>query len=254
MELNVSNIQHFSVGDGPGIRTTVFLKGCNLRCPWCHNPETVSPQPQELIFKATGKRVTYGKLMSVECVADEVMEDEVFYAGDGGVTVSGGEPLLQSEAVSELLFLLKQKRISTLVDTAGCVPWEAFERILDVTDIFYFDVKSGENEKYSSVIRGDASVAFENLSRLVSGGRLVHARVPLIPNFNTDEEDCEKICRRISECGVKYVDLIPFHRMGSSKYEALGKEYACRDTIPQSKNEITKIASIYEKYFKISIE
>ena len=254
MELNVSNIQHFSVGDGPGIRTTVFLKGCNLRCPWCHNPETVSPQPQELIYKATGKRVSYGKLMSVGEIVDEVLEDEAFYGDTGGVTVSGGEPLLQSRGVAELFAVLKQKGISTLIDTAGCVPWEAFEAVLNVTDQFYFDVKSGEREKYSSVIRGDGDIAFENLSRLVSAGCRVHARVPLIPGFNTDGEKCESICRIISRCGVKEVDLIPFHRMGSSKYEALGREYAYRDTAPQKESEISKIAGIYAKYFKITIE
>ena len=255
MEINVSSIQHFSVGDGPGIRTTEFLKGCNLKCPWCHNPETISGESQELLFKENNKRVTYGKKMSLEEVIGEVMEDEIFYEdGGGGVTVSGGEPLLQSRAVAELLQALKRKGISTLVDTAGCVPWEAFERVLDVTDIFYFDVKIGDSEKYASVIGGDAERIFDNLSRLQKSGCRFHVRIPLIPGFNTDDEECAKICERLNEIGVEEVHLLPFHRLGSSKYEALGKTYSYKDVSPLGKEDIGRIADIYKKHFKITIE
>ncbi|MBP5730137.1 MAG: 4Fe-4S cluster-binding domain-containing protein, partial [Clostridia bacterium] len=104
--LNVSCVQHFSTGDGPGIRTTVFLKGCNLHCPWCHNPENISPQPQTLVYPQADKRVSYGRLRSIDDVTAEVLEDLVFYglndgtpaAQRGGLTLSGGEPLLQSGA------------------------------------------------------------------------------------------------------------------------------------------------------------
>jgi len=253
--LNVSNIQHFSTGDGPGIRTTVFLKGCNLRCPWCHNPETVSPKPQELFYGISNKRVTYGRLMTLDEVLDEVLEDEIFYReGGGGVTVSGGEPMLQSEAVAELFKRLKEKGISTLVDTAGDVPWECFERVKEFTDIFYFDVKTGSEEKYSHTVGGDGARIYDNLCRLISDGCTVHARIPLIPDFNTAEEDRREICQRLIAAGVEYVDLLPFHRMGSGKYEALGKEYAYKDVEPQSKNEIAEIAETYKKYFNITIE
>ena len=111
-ELNVSNIQHFSTGDGPGIRTTVFLKGCNLRCPWCHNPETVSAAPQTLTFAAAERTQTYGVRMRVEQVVAEVMEDADFYrASGGGVTVSGGEPLLQAGGVAALARALAKQGI-----------------------------------------------------------------------------------------------------------------------------------------------
>lgn len=255
MTLNVSNIQHFSVGDGPGIRTTVFLKGCNLRCPWCHNPETISREAQELLFNATGKRVLYGKAMTLDEVMREVMEDADFYReSGGGVTASGGEPLLQSEGVAALFARLKELGISTLVDTAGCVPWECFERVIDVTDVFYFDVKTGNESAYQSVIGADGARVFENLRRLIAIGADVHARIPLIPNFNTLRASCDEICQRLLWAGVGRVDLLPFHRMGSAKYEALGLEYPYRDTTPQPSEEIARIAENYKKYFTVTTE
>ena len=143
MTLNVSDIQHFSTGDGPGIRTTVFLKGCNLRCPWCHNPETISTEPQTLHFKQAGSTQTYGSRMPLHQLLLQLLEDEDFYrASGGGVTVSGGEPLLQAAGVAALGKELRERGISVVVDTAGCVPWERFAEVLDATDLFYFDYKS----------------------------------------------------------------------------------------------------------------
>ncbi|MBQ8408577.1 MAG: glycyl-radical enzyme activating protein [Clostridia bacterium] len=253
--LNVSNIQHFSVGDGPGIRTTVFLKGCNLRCPWCHNPETVSPATQELYFEKANKTVVYGKLMTIDELLTEIMEDEAFYReSGGGITVSGGEPLLQSEGVADLLEAARKEKISTLVDTAGDVPWESLAQVIPFTDVFYFDIKSGSAEDYATVIKGNAERILNNLSRLIAERQAVHVRIPLIPNFNTSVNSCEEICQRLIAAGVRQVDLLPFHRMGSAKYEALGREYAYRSISPQSPQEIEQIAEIYRKHFHTTIE
>ena len=255
MTLNVSNIQHFSVGDGPGIRTTLFLKGCNLRCPWCHNPETVSPKPQELYFKNAGKRVTYGTRMTLDEVMAELLEDEVFYReSGGGVTVSGGEPLLQSEAVAALLARLKEKGISTLIDTAGDVPWASIERVKDLTDRFYFDIKTGSDEAYATVVGANPARVYENLSRLIAQGATVSVRIPLIPDFNASEEASRAICERLSRIGVTEVDLLPFHRLGSAKYEALGLDYPYARMTPQPRTEIEAIKAIYDPYFKVTVE
>lgn len=250
MTLNVSNIQHFSTGDGPGIRTTVFLKGCNLNCPWCHNPETVSPQPLTLCYPQARRNVSYGKRMTVEEIISEVMEDQDFYrAGGGGATVSGGEPLLQSEGVVELAAALKEKGVPTIVDTAGAVAWEALERVLPVTDAFYFDYKSGDDALYRDVIGGDRRLIHQNLCRLMESGAAVHVRVPLIPHFNMSDTACAQICEQLAAAGVTQVDLLPFHRLGSSKYEALGKTYAYRDVPPSPKEDIDRVARIYRSYF-----
>ena len=253
--INVSDIQHFSTGDGPGIRTTVFLKGCNLRCPWCHNPETISAAPQTLTFAQANRTQTYGHAMTAQQVLAQVMEDEDFYrASGGGVTFSGGEPLLQAEGVAEVAIALGAQGISVVVDTAGCVPWESFAAVLDVTDLFYFDYKTPYPDAYREVVGGDHALIYGNLCKLIASGAHVHVRVPLIPGVNTDAQACAKACEQLRAAGVQYVDLLPFHRMGTGKYEALGKAYAYAGVQPLSFEETSQIASIYRQYFEISIE
>ena len=253
--LNVSDIQHFSTGDGPGIRTTVFLKGCNLRCPWCHNPETISAAPQTLTFAQANRTQTYGHAMTAQQVLAQVLEDEDFYrASGGGVTFSGGEPLLQADGVAEVAKALGAQGISVVVDTAGCVPWESFAAVLDVTDLFYFDYKTPYPDAYREVVGGDYALIYGNLCKLIASGAHVHVRVPLIPGVNTDAQACAKACEQLRAAGVQYVDLLPFHRMGTGKYEALGKAYAYAGVQPLSFEETSQIASIYRQYFEISIE
>ena len=253
--LNVSDIQHFSTGDGPGIRTTVFLKGCNLHCPWCHNPETISAAPQTLTFAHANHTQTYGCVMTAQQVLAQVLEDEDFYrASGGGVTFSGGEPLLQADGVAEIAKALGAQGISVVVDTAGCVPWERFAAVLDVTDLFYFDYKTPYPDAYREVVGGDYALIYGNLCKLIASGAHVHVRVPLIPGVNTDAQACAKACEQLRAAGVQYVDLLPFHRMGTGKYEALGKAYEYVDVPPPSPAEIAEIASIYQQYFEVTIE
>ena len=127
-KIMVTDIQHFSVGNGAGIRTTVFFKGCNLRCPWCHNPETVPFAQTELFYPHLGKREICGKEMSVNEVLSELLEDKDYYIeSGGGVTFSGGEVMLQVDRAVELAKLLQQEDISLIVDTAGNVPYTFFE-------------------------------------------------------------------------------------------------------------------------------
>ena len=253
--LNVSSIQRFSTGDGPGIRTTVFLKGCNLRCPWCHNPESISKKTETLIYPGTHRAVTYGKTMSLEELFDDVIEDIDFYReSGGGVTVSGGEPLLQPVGVAELARRLRSVGISTLVDTAGCVPWENFLCVADHVDTFYYDVKTADGALYENVVRGDKALVFGNLGRLVEAGKDVVVRIPLIPGFNMSGTDHERIYVELKKTGARRVDLLPFHRLGSSKYEAMGLTYGYKDTPPPEEAKIEKIKKIYEDGFIVRIE
>ena len=253
--LNVANIQHFSVGDGPGIRTTVFLKGCCLHCPWCHNPETISPQPQVLFFEKAGRRVAYGEWMAVETVLERVLPDAEFYAASGGgVTVSGGEPLLQAPAVAELCRRLQQQGIHTLLDTAGCVPWEAFAAVLPYTDCFFYDWKTSDPRLCAEQIGGELDRIAANLQRLLQTGKDVHVRLPLIPGFNDSPEDCERTADILQGFGVKRVDILPFHRLGSSKYEAMGRPYAYRDTAPPTEQAVEAAAAVYRRRFCVGVE
>lgn len=255
MKLFVSDIQHFSVGDGPGIRTTVFLKGCNLRCPWCHNPETISREPVTLTYSRAGKTVTYGRTMTVQAVLEEVMEDVDFYRqSGGGVTLSGGEPLLQHEAVAALANALKGKNIPTLLDTAGCVPWAHFEEVLPFVDTVFFDWKTGDPAFMKASIGGDLSLVRDNLTRLLRVHPDVHVRIPLIPAVNTDEAQVAAMIADLRTAGAQTVALLPFHRLAVGKYEAMGKPYPFRDTPPLSTAEVEKLSRLYREYFQVYIE
>lgn len=255
IQLNISDIQHFSVGDGPGIRTTVFLKGCNLRCPWCHNPETISPEAVTLTYKKANKTVTYGRTMTVDEVVAEVMEDIDFYRqSGGGVTISGGEPLLQYEAVAALAKALQDKGIPVILDTAGCVSWSRFEAVLSFVDTVFLDWKTSDPSFMKERIGGNVSLIKENLTRLIASGTDVHIRIPLIPDVNTSEEAVAAIITDLREAGAKTVALLPFHRLAVGKYEAMGLEYPYRDTPPLPAEEAKAIADRLSPYFTVYAE
>lgn len=253
--LNVSHIQFFSTGDGPGIRSTIFLKGCNLCCPWCHNPETIASVPQTLSFPDTGKLVSYGKNMSVEAAVELVMRDLDFYkASKGGVTVSGGEPMLQPEGVAELCRCLRRLGVSTLIDTAGNVPWQHFEQVLPYADSFFYDFKSPDEKVYREIVRGNLKLIYDNLKKLSDKKVDLHVRIPLIPGINDDDRSLERSVALLLDTGVENVDLLPFHRMGGAKYRAMGLSYAFRDTLPLSGERILEIKAVFERNFTVTVE
>ncbi len=252
--LYISNIQHFSVGDGDGIRTTLFCKGCNLRCPWCHNPENLQRAPVTLRYASTGKTEILGKCVSEEDILPELLEDADFYAeGNGGVTISGGEAMLQADALAPLAKLLKEHGISVLVDTAGCVPYSAFQAMNPFVSGYLFDFKTADERQYRE-IGGSLSLVTENITRLRADGMNVFIRIPLIPGFNTDEASVQGICAHLTAMGITHVELLPFHRLGSAKYEAMGLTYAYREQRPLTKEEIGKITQAYQTYFTVKVE
>jgi pyruvate formate lyase activating enzyme len=255
IQLNISDIQHFSVGDGPGIRTTIFCKGCNLRCPWCHNPETISRQTVTLTYPRANKSITYGRLMTVEEILREVMEDVDFYReSGGGVTVSGGEPMLQYEAVAELAEALRERGIPVILDTAGCVAWGRFETVLPYVDTVFFDWKTSDPTFMSERIRGSLPLIKDNLTRLLKTGKDIHVRIPLIPSVNTSEEALAAIAADLREVGAKTVALLPFHRLAVGKYEAMGIPYPYRDTPPLPADTLRRAVEILSKDFTVYTE
>ena len=255
IQLNISDIQHFSVGDGPGIRTTIFCKGCNLRCPWCHNPETISCDTVTLTYPKANKSITYGRLMTVEEILREVMEDADFYReSGGGVTVSGGEPLLQAEAVAELAKALQAQGISVLLDTAGCVPWSRFEAVLPYVDTVFFDWKTSDPAVMKERIGGDLALVKSNLARLLQTDKDIHVRIPLIPAINTTEEALTAIAVDLREVGAKTIALLPFHRLAAGKYEAMGLDYPYRDTPPLPAEEVSRAAAHLSEFFTVYTE
>lgn len=255
MKLNISDIQHFSLGDGDGIRTTVFFKGCNLHCPWCHNPETLSSATQILRFNNATETKICGTRMSVEEILDDVLSDKDFYEeSGGGVTLSGGEVLLQADGAAVLAKQLCERGVHVIVDTAGNAPYGEFQKLNPYAAEYYYDLKAADAADYKAVTGGDFGLITDNMKRLLSDGKKVRARIPLIPEFNDSEEYSEKMCAVLREIGVKNVDLLPFHRLGSAKYKALGIPYAYAKRQPMPLRDAEKIAKIYNKYFQVKIE
>ncbi len=254
MLLNISNIQHFSTGDGEGIRTTVFFKGCNLRCPWCHNPENLSAAPSVMRYKAIDKTETLGKKVEIEDILPELLEDKDFFLqSGGGVTLSGGEVMLQADDVAVLVKKLNEYGISVLIDTAGCVPYKEFEKLNPLVQGYLFDFKTANVQNYRE-IGGDLETVTQNLTRLISDGANVQVRIPLIPHFNTDADSILEICKHLKTIGIGEVELLPFHRLGSAKYEALGLDYQYKNYELLSKDKLDEIIKQYSKYFKVIIE
>ena len=225
----VSEIQRFSVGDGDGIRTTVFMQGCNLRCPWCHNPETIPMEGARLVYKHLPDEVKIsGKHMTVGEVFDIVVQDMEFYKkSNGGITLSGGEPLLQVDFCVELARKCRDNAISVIIDTAGDVPFESIEKVIPFTDCFYYDLKC-DIDDYKK-IGANGQRVFDNLLRLASISKVV-ARLPIVPGFN--DGMMETLAEFLSTTAITEVHLLPFHRLGSGKYKALGLTYAYESHAP----------------------
>ena len=232
----ISDIQHFSLGDGPGIRTTVFFKGCNLHCPWCHNPETISPKPELLYFErlciSCGKcaalcgchKITdgrhefersqcsscgkcahscpsgalkfYGQAMTAEEIIEDILQDEDFYRqSSGGVTLSGGEPLLQADFCAHLAKMCKQNGIKVLLDTAGNVNYSQFEKVLPYIDCVYLDLKGADSEKMQKLTGANMELILDNLRRLIRDNISATVRIPIIPQYNDDAASDRKSTR-----------------------------------------------------------
>ena len=251
----IFDIERNSFVDGPGIRTTVFFKGCNLKCAWCHNPESQDFKPQMMFYKdkckgcgkckeicpttdncmLCGKCCIYcpvdarkvcGKEYTVDEVFSEIIKDKSYYENSGGgVTFSGGECMLQIDFLLEILKKCKENGIHTAVDTAGYIPFEKFERILPYTDLFLYDIKLFDDEKHKKYVGVSNGLILENLKKLFKTGAKVWIRIPVIADVNDSIEEIEKIKDFLLEYGkVEKVELLPYHAMGENKYGAIGKD------------------------------
>jgi len=222
----ITNIQRFSVDDGPGIRTTVFFKGCNLDCAWCHNPETKQPLPQPQI---AGAAALCGSESTAAQLCETLLRDRPFYdRSGGGVTFSGGEPLLQLDFLCECLRLCKGARIHTAVDTAGDVPFSSFERILPDTDLILYDVKLLDDALHRRYTGRSNVRLLENLRRLhaACGRTEIIIRTLLLPGINDSEDSFREFARWLKDFpNVARVEVLPYHAMGEGKYRAIGEEY-----------------------------
>jgi pyruvate formate lyase activating enzyme len=219
----VFDIKEFAVHDGPGIRTTVFLKGCALRCSWCHNPEGLSPNPQ-VFHSPAGERPVGKRYTSSELAALLNQQAGLLSENGGGVTFSGGEPLFQAEFVAEVIDQLDGLHI--LLDTAGYASKANFERVVSRVDMLYLDIKSLEVDTFKKYCGGDLDVLLTNFVQLRNLDVSVVIRVPLIPGVTDTLRNMTAIAQMVRDIpGLVRVDLLPYHRLAGAKYPLLGLEY-----------------------------
>ena len=301
----VYDIQPFSVQDGPGIRTTVFLKGCPLRCPWCHSPESQAFYPQlswismrcigtetceSSCIKACTKNalakgavgvdtktqqpVQYvhvdrklcdncgdctencyphalyicGTRYTVEEIMQKVRPDKTFFEfSGGGVTVSGGEALSQSEFTLALLKQLKEEGFNTALDTTGFAPWEKVEATLPYTDLYLYDLKNMDSEKHRKTVGVPNERILDNARRIAAAGGKLQVRIPVIPLFNDSEENIRKtaeFCKELGTEAVTTVQLLPYHNLGVSKHLRISDE-AVAEATPPSDEKMERFKEIF---------
>lgn len=286
----ITNIQRYAVHDGPGIRTTVFFKGCPLKCMWCHNPETQSYEigimydqnkcsrcgtcekkcPEgaitvhnEKIFTDMNKckccgscadfcinaaREIVGKEYSLQELIREIEKDRVFYEqSGGGITLSGGEPMVNIDFVEKLINICDEKGISVVVDTCGNVPYENFIRVKDKVNRFLYDLKLADSKRHKKYTGVDNTLILENLRRLSNDGADINLRIPLIEGVNADEENIKQTIDIVKELNVHNVNLLPYHDIAKDKYRKLNIEYSEELMKAPSEEKIQWIKDKFEK-------
>lgn len=228
----IFDIQRYSIHDGNGIRTIVFLKGCFLRCRWCCNPESQRHDIETMIVQ--GKEKVIGRDVTVREVLDVVTRDRVYYrrSGLGGMTLSGGEILFQPEFALALLKGAKDHGLTTAVESTANADWSKIEPLLPYLDQYLMDIKHMDSKKHREYTGVPNERILENARKIAESGLTqLSIRVPTIPGFNDSPEEIKAIATFADKLpGVKTIHLLPYHRLGQDKYTGLGREYLMKDT------------------------
>lgn len=286
----IFSIQRYSIQDGPGIRTTVFLKGCPLRCKWCANPESQSPYPEILVRRQkcegcgecvracpsdaielvggvaqidrsccdlcmdcvdacpTGTLEVSGKEITSDEAVHECCQDEPFYRNsDGGVTLSGGEPLTQPDFALDFLRKSKERSLHTALDTCGHAPWEVLEGVLAFTDLVLFDVKHLDRDLHREGTGVENDLILENLRKTAASGRArLWVRIPLVPGYNDSEEHARAVADAMAGMSVEKISLLAYHEWGKPKYDFLGRDYPFEGGLPEDPKGPERMKRILE--------
>lgn len=231
----ISNIQRFTVHDGPGIRLTIFFQGCPLQCWWCHNPECI-PHPDSMEPKDKN-------IMSVKELMAEIRKEQIFMdESGGGVTFSGGEPLLQSAFLVNILDACKEEGIHTALDTSGLAPTKAFNLIVDKTDLFLYDLKIINDDLHKKYTATSNTLILRNLESLNERQKNVIIRIPLIPGITDTKENISEMIEFLNRLpNLRNINLLPYHTIAESKYNRLNLTYKLKGVKTSDQNHNQKI-------------
>ena len=241
----IFNIQKYSIHDGPGIRTVVFFKGCPLRCLWCSNPESQygSPEPTH---DSSSSPTIFGEYRNLDYIMKEIMKDKDFYdESSGGVTLSGGEVLLQHKFATTLLARLKNQGIHTACETTGYAPAQIFKDFIQDIDLILFDIKHYNKQKHFEATNVYNDKIITNLKYAIDYGKEVIIRIPVIPGINNSHEDAQGFCTLLKKVGATKVNLLPFHQFGQKKYSLLNKEYKFLDIAQLHAEDLVEYKKIF---------
>ncbi len=241
----IFDIQRYSLHDGPGIRTIVFLKGCYLRCRWCCNPESQSYNIEDMI--RAGRCETMGKDVTVGSLMDELAGDRRYYErSGGGITLSGGECMAQPDFAEALLRACHDYGFNTAIETTAYASREVVERLLPHVDYFLMDIKHMDSKKHAEFTGRPNEKILENAKFIAENAQSLTIRVPTVPTFNATPDEIAEIARFASSLsGVRELHLLPYHRLGQDKYTGLGRQYLMDGIEPPSNDlmaELLKVA------------
>ena len=251
----IFDIQRYSIHDGKGIRTIVFLKGCVLRCKWCCNPESQEYGIQTMTVDGVPKVI--GRDVTVAEVMEEVEKDRGYYRrSGGGMTLSGGESLCQPEFARALLAAAKARGIGTAMESMACAPYEVIESILPYLDTYLMDIKHTNPEKHKAFTGKRNDLMLENARKIAASGQTnLVIRVPVIPTFNDTPEEIAAIAQFADKLpGVERIHLLPYHRLGQDKYEGLGREYLLKDLLPPENEHMQMLKKMVENVSRLDCQ
>lgn len=244
----IINIQKFSIHDGPGIRTTVFFKGCPIRCAWCHNPESQKFTQEEMKTK-DGTVEIVGTQYALEDLVKELQKDQLFYEqSGGGVTLSGGEVMAQPMTyITALVERLEAVGISVVIDTSGEAPYENFQKILPYASSFLYDLKFFNPDLHRKYIGKENNRILDNLKRLSDDGAIIHLRLIQLDGLNNHEDQVKEIQTWLKEQSIQVdaVNLLPYHEFGSDKYARLHRQ--CEIFKKPSEETLEQTAALWRK-------
>lgn len=235
---NVNSIETMGLVDGPGIRVVIFLQGCNLRCAYCHNPETWNDDIKNK--------------MTVEETVNKILKYKSYISKNGGVTFSGGEPLLQSEFIFECAKKLKEENIHICIDTAGIA--KCYEKLFDITDLFIVDVKSIYPEEYKYITGKDIKEYYKFMDFLQNKNKKIWLRQVIVPSINDDDRHIIDLANYANSLNnIEKVELLPYHTLGKEKYEKLNIKYRLEGIENLSKNKLNYLQNLLNENLKCQL-